>query len=301
MSFVLSVIHSQIVATTSITTECRKKRTRNNPLQERTSAKDRVRRRRRTSTYSNGIMTGGDHGVTRRRTTTTTTDRQRNVNWDSPIKVHFDSGHHQSSLPTITTTTKTTVTEEAVVVLQTSHRSSPTKALSTLRRRTRGQMGKGGEDDGFESLNGKSSSGDESHLGEQLRTTGDEGSLASDLPLDEEVVEDKQEVPGEEQEEQEQPKIKTRMTNSSTKGGKGDQSDTDEEREDEMDLNLSSPGGRNSSGAFTEGTNSNGEWCGVTTNSDECSYSSDLEHTDSQDFAPTVILNSNCGAMDRSE
>lgn len=296
MSFVLSVIHSQIVATTSITSECRKKRTRNNPLQERTSAKDRVRRRRRTSTYSNGIIPGGEHGVTRRRTTTTTTDRQRNVNWDSPIKVHFDSGH-QSSLPTITTTTKTTVTEEAVVVLQTSHRSSPTKALNTLRRRTRGQRG-GGEDDGFESLNGKSSSGDESHLGEQLRTTGDEGSLASDLPLEEEVVKDKEEGTVEE-EQQQQPKNKTNSSNS--KGGKGDQSDTDEEREDEMDLNLSSPGGRNSSGAFTEGTNSNGEWCGVTTNSDECSYSSDLEHTDSQDFAPTVILNSNCGAMDRSE
>lgn len=82
---------------------------------------------------------------------------------------------------------------------------------------------------------------------------------------------------------------------------KGDHSDTDEERdEEEGELNLSSPG-RNSSGQLTEGTNSNAEWCGVTTNSEECSYSSDMEHTDSQDFAPTVILNSNCGAMDRSE
>lgn len=104
-----------------------------------------------------------------------------------------------------------------------------------------------------------------------------------------------------------EPKQLRRVENSTsaaifTKGnGKGDHSDTDDEREDENDnLNLSSPG-RNSSGAFTEGTTSNAEWCGVTTNSDECSYSSDIDHTDSQDFAPTVILNSNCGAMDRSK
>lgn len=156
-----------------------------------------------------------------------------------------------------------------------------------------------GDDDGFESLNGKSSSGDESHLSEQLRTTGEDGSLISDLPT--EGVEDEHEEgvdvgDGLEGVEQQQPKITTPCVVK----GKGDHSDTDEEREDENDLNLSSPG-RNSSGAFTEGTNSNAEWCGVTTNSEECSYSSDMEHTDSQDFAPNVILNSNCGAMDRSK
>ena len=190
--------------------------------------------------------------------TATRNDQPRNVNWDSPIKVHFEVGSpSREELP---------------------------RNAATLRRRRNGTSK--GDDDGFESLNGKSSSGDESHLSEQLRTTGDDVSLVSDLPTEVGVEEGPPEVP---------PKPLPSVVK-----GKGDHSDTDEEREDENDLNFSSPG-RNSSGAFTEGTNSNGEWCGVTTNSEECSYSSDLEQTDSQDFAPTVILNSNCGAMDRSE
>lgn len=253
------------MATTSATV-ARKKRTRG-LLQRKKHTKDRVRRKRRTRPGSGGTAAAG--GVNAR--DETDTRGQRNVNWDSPIKVHFEMG----SQPLTTTTPVPEII------------SSSSSSNSSLRCRRRGMCK--GEDDGFESLNGKSSSGDESHLSEQLRTTGEDGSLISDLP-----AEEVQESGG-----VEQPKISTTASCELAKG-RGDHSDTDEEREDEIDLNLSSPG-RNSSGAFTEGTNSNAEWCGVTTNSEECSYSSDLEHTDSQDFAPTVILNSNCGAMDRSE
>lgn len=236
--------------------------------------------------------------TTRRSTNTASDQRQRNVNWDSPIKVHFDIGHQP--IPTITTTTTT----EDLPLDLTFSTSPTTKPTSNLRRRIRRGGTCKGDDDGFESLNGKSSSGDESHLSEQVRMTGGDmvDGLVSDLPMegvDEGLkggVEDHPPPP----QVHNKPKMTPRVGGVCVKGGKGDNSDTDEEREDELDLNLSSPG-RNSSGAFTEGTNSNVEWCGVTTNSEELSYSSDLEHTDSQDFAPTVILSSNCGAMDRSE
>lgn len=182
------------------------------------------------------------------RTVPANNERQRNVNWDSPIKVHFEIGG-QGPVANIPTTPED------------GYQSS------SLRRRRYGRGPCKGDDDGFESLNGKSSSGDESHLSEQLRTTGDDGSLASDLMTEEVDDGSSTTVAGEPQQQQQQNKHKQ------PKMGKGDHSDTD----------------------------SNAEWCGVTTNSEECSYSSDMEHTDSQDFAPTVILNSNCGAMDRSE
>lgn len=287
LSFVLSVIHSQIVATTvSSATASRKKRAGSSLLPRRKHTKDRIRRKRRTRPGSGGttIVVGNvrveESGGYPVGVVTRSGGNTRNVNWDSPIKVHFEIGNQPMPTPT----------------------AAPGKdkedddATGGLRRRRRGQCKDGG-DDGFESLNGKSSSGEESHLSEQMRTTGDDGSLISDLPAEDGVDDERVGTVGGGEREQKQPKIKGPFVGAK---GKGDHSDTDEEREDENDLNLSSPG-RNSSGAFTEGTNSNAEWCGVTTNSEECSYSSDLEHTDSQDFAPTVILNANCGAMDRSE
>lgn len=80
---------------------------------------------------------------------------------------------------------------------------------------------------------------------------------------------------------------------------------------------LSSPG---TGPLLTEGTTSAGEWIGVTTNSEECSYSSELEESDSQhecsnvrdsvelndhpfawefELSPTVILSPSCAASDR--
>lgn len=80
-----------------------------------------------------------------------------------------------------------------------------------------------------------------------------------------------------------------------------DSTDTDEEGDDDV---LSSP----TNPQLAEATTSATEWIGITTNSEECSYSSEYVHTDSQldhsetgeyDFAPAYILNSG-GTGDRS-
>ena len=53
--------------------------------------------------------------------------------------------------------------------------------------------------------------------------------------------------------------------------------------ESEEGETLSSPGtGGSCCPLLTEGTTSAGEWIGVTTNSEECSYSSELEESGSQ-------------------
>ena len=88
-----------------------------------------------------------------------------------------------------------------------------------------------------------------------------------------------------------------------------DSTETDEEDEDGE--TVTSPGNcHNTNSNFTECTTSATEWIGVTTNSEDVSYSSELDHSDSQfecsenggeyDFTPTVILNPYCGNGDRS-
>lgn len=94
-----------------------------------------------------------------------------------------------------------------------------------------------------------------------------------------------------------------------------DSTDTDEDgADDDVETIISSPnvsGVGNLSGSMltTECTTSATEWMVITTNSEDCSYSSELDHSDSQysedggehDFTPTVILNPCCGNSDRSE
>ena len=90
---------------------------------------------------------------------------------------------------------------------------------------------------------------------------------------------------------------------------KNDSSDTDEEGDDgELMSSIHS-----SSQPYNEGTTSATEWIGITTNSEECSYSSaDIDQSDSQieysenggaeyDFSANFILNPSCGIGDRSE
>lgn len=157
-----------------------------------------------------------------------------------------------------------------------------------------------GEDDGFESLNGKSSSGEEnvgaaaqrSDLNAEDGPTNNDGGDVS------------------------QPKSKL-LTN--VRAPLGDSTDTtDEEGNDDEDADdgtLASSAGSNGTGGgagFTEGTTSATEWIGITTNSEDGSYnSSELNASDSQldgsenggdyDFTPTVILNPCCGTSDRSK
>lgn len=56
---------------------------------------------------------------------------------------------------------------------------------------------------------------------------------------------------------------------------------------------------------LTEATTSATEWLGVTTNTEDCSYSSELEHSDhdntkwDSNCAPTAILSPCCAPSDR--
>lgn len=82
-----------------------------------------------------------------------------------------------------------------------------------------------------------------------------------------------------------------------------DSTDTDEEGDDDILSSQTNP-------QLTEATTSATEWLGITTNSEECSYSSEYDHSDSQldqsenggeyDFAPAYILNPG-SAGDRSK
>lgn len=79
-----------------------------------------------------------------------------------------------------------------------------------------------------------------------------------------------------------------------------DSTETDEEGDDDI---LSSP----TNPQLTEATTSATEWLGITTNSEDCSYSSEYDQSDSQvdqsenggeyDFTPAYILG---GVGDRS-
>lgn len=82
-----------------------------------------------------------------------------------------------------------------------------------------------------------------------------------------------------------------------------DSTDTDEDGDDDI---LSSP----TNPQLTEATTSATEWLGITTNSEDCSYSSEYDNSDSQvdqsenggecDFTPAYILNSGSSG-DRSK
>lgn len=191
--------------------------------------------------------------------------RRRNVNWDSPIKSHvIVQRQHQSGW-----SDDGGRGEEAVVV-------EVLKPVDPVDQTA-------GDDDGFESLNGKSSSGEENvNLTNRDAIPGTSDRTAPyNRPKD--------------------TLIKTPVA---------DSSDTDEEGDDGESLLTPM-----NTSHYTEGTTSATEWIGITTNSEECSYSSgELDHnSDSQlecseggtieydYYTPTVILNPSCGIGDRSE
>ncbi|XP_037043211.1 putative homeodomain transcription factor [Bradysia coprophila] len=183
------------------------------------------------------------------------------------------------------------------------------------------------DDDGFESLNGKSSSGEDNAVtstvllsevtGESSRNISNVDSkdisdvcpVASDTSvpsqsqsvkkLSSEVVNDDANIPI----QKTSPKplhLDIQMPDKFTNFKKNrtasvnDSTDTDEEGDDDI---LSSP----TNPQLTEATTSATEWLGITTNSEECSYSSEYDHSDSQldqsenggefDFAPAYLLN----------
>lgn len=186
--------------------------------------------------------------------------RKRNVsvNWDSPIKQVHCEIHQPLNAEAV----------QPVAIL-------PEGGVNELEREDEEEEENvqlptvKGDDDGFESLNGKSSSGEEQP--EQVIR------IRDIIEEDEDNSSNQMPPGGCCQAQQARPRAKA--TNKPIKRGsnKRDSSDTDGDGEcDEDHLLLSSPAARNSgSGAVTEGgTTSTAEWCGITTNSDDCSYTS---------------------------
>ncbi|XP_037888650.1 putative homeodomain transcription factor [Glossina fuscipes] len=256
----------------------------------------------------------------------------RRVNWRSPIhkcasinSITIDTQEKQQQTSPQSISTTSSMGENASV--SSSSNSSPSKAMhidlcvqefyddlidrttnndhvdniNAAENRNRvnaGTQRRGaiGEDDGFESLNGKSSSGEE--------TNNAPNSNLNQTNLHSQKVEEVNEnssgsfyrrkvyhVPG-----------SLKLTRSQEVS-----SEETEEEGDEGDL-ISSPA-TPANTTYNECTTSATEWLGITTNSEECSYSSDLDNSDNYkgnsddygcdlDFTPATILNLH-GASDR--
>lgn len=197
--------------------------------------------------------------------------RKRNVNWDSPIKRNVVLESRQND-------------QESEPDAEDDVRNSVAPSVS----RPFGNH-HGGDDDGFESLNGKSSSGEE-------MTSNKQGTNEIEDQPDNENTSNSNQNIGLRASRSLPAKIRSKV----------DTSDTDEDNDDleiKSSSTLTSP---------MNGGSSATEWIGITTNSEDCSYSS-ADNSDSQmensengygefdNFTPTVILNSGCGLSDRSK
>lgn len=365
LSLALSLIHSQIVATASNNAlSASKQRTYGSDVQQAGSRKRRERRKRKkhtrvrsalncptteqsTSTVSQKSCLAGsrtiDDGLpadnpatsnvmdsllslkvskkiveiqceTMEQTTKVSPGlRKRNVYWDSPIKSQ--------------------VNLSAKVDENYSNEDSENGQQSTENKRGNGHAA--GDDDGFESLNGKSSSGEEMTAGvveaeainDHLIDSGTMQLMASAGECDPEAINVKVKVSlfwdflnflaikydvlifqfCDGGRTRNIPNFRQSLPITAKFNSKLDSSETDEEGDDadsQPSSTLTPP--------FPEGAASATEWIGITTNSEECSYSS-CENSESQleysengggeydNFTPTVILNSGCGLSDRSK
>ncbi|GAB0086776.1 Protein phtf [Sergentomyia squamirostris] len=338
LSLMLSVIHSQIVATASSGSRDKRKRILQTKRKVRS---DRVRRKKKVVR----MRPSGDASSAVRQVVTEETKsclnsvpssldpssanglRKRNVNWDSPIKSQVvlpaveGSEDNEEKVPADDFTDACDNLGEEIPAH--NFDASPPELPQRRTEQT-------GEDDGFESLNGKSSSGEDnsptaspliptveipfylncppSSVDKAKNSDSDtdtakgissrKNSLSLHLNL-------KKLPPSSESEFDFWSQGKKFGYAGQQKPGKmkHDSSDTDEDGEDDGETTVSTP-----PSTFNELTTSATEWIGVTTNSEECSYSSEIDQSDSQneysetyecDFTPTVILNPTCGANDR--
>lgn len=237
--------------------------------------------------------------------------RRRNVNWDSPIKSHvIVQRQYHSSI------SEGGSEEFALNGRDVSDQAAAAPANRMVEPNDAADSGDDfanlddadgpanhtlGEDDGFESLNGKSSSGEENVTVNQA----DGQNQTANNVRSKEQLNQKRENDGDFA-----PSNNILMKSSQSKlRAKMESSETDEEGDDGE--SLSSP---TMNPNYTEGTTSATEWIGITTNSEDCSYSSgELNHSDSQIeyseggtgefdyFMPSVILNPTCGIGDRSK
>jgi len=213
--------------------------------------------------------------------------KKRNVNWHTPIQIYatYERAEQPCCSRDACEDGAEADGESSVVSVKPAYQS---------RRNI-------GEDDGFESLNGKSSSGEDNNH--------------SPLPIAGAVVAPPAPV------QTNQLRLRLNSTNAvstsapatekkgQSRGNESTTSCAESDECDDADI-ISSP----ASACNQECTTSATDWLGVTTNSEDCSYTSDLDHSDSGlkhaacsdedpgelDITPTTILNPH-SSLDRSK
>ncbi|XP_017016550.1 protein phtf [Drosophila kikkawai] len=208
--------------------------------------------------------------------------KKRNVNWHTPIQIY--ATYERSDQPSSSQSGREEDQIEAIVDEQ-------IRALKPSYQ-TRRNIG---EDDGFESLNGKSSSGEDNNHSPLPNVAA--SAVAPPVPV-----------------QSSQLRLRLNTANNSSNNNsappaeklaqsRGNESTTscaESDECDEADI-ISSP----ASTCNQECTTSATDWLGVTTNSEDCSYTSDLDHSDGGfkhaacsdedpgelDITPTTILN----------
>uniref|UniRef100_A0A1B0D3I9 PHTF1/2 N-terminal domain-containing protein n=1 Tax=Phlebotomus papatasi TaxID=29031 RepID=A0A1B0D3I9_PHLPP len=347
LSLMLSVIHSQIVATAASSGSGDK---RKRLLHPKRKVRDRIRRKKkivrvRTSTENQEVHTKTCLNSVPSMEAPVNVLRKRNVNWDSPIKsqvlLPVEVSEDNDETPRASGDCEVFAdADENVGDVQMRRPEENVEANREEGNPQRVRNEQTGEDDGFESFNGKSSSGEDNSptsspvVPSTLKAPTFRNSWVKDVlervgknsDSDTDTVKGisqrrnsvnlrlnlKKPPPSPESEFDFWGKGGKKLPLQTKAGSSGkikqDSSDTDEDGED--DGETASTPGTCSNLTFNELTTSATEWIGVTTNSEECSYSSEIDQSDSQneysetlecDFTPTVILNPTCGANDRSK
>ncbi|KNC33727.1 putative homeodomain transcription factor [Lucilia cuprina] len=175
-----------------------------------------------------------------------------------------------------------------------------------------------GEDDGFESLNGKSSSGEDTNASphvtkNQLRlrlNTMDNHQRLQNEPLQQNTTSICYRRKGVNLTTIDNTDYMTTTKQMNSAKPRDISSEETEDESDDGEL-ISSPASQGNISNYNECTTSATEWLGITTNSDDCSYSSEYDNSDNYksnqysdendcdlDFTPTTILNPH-GTSDR--
>uniref|UniRef100_A0A1B0CWJ2 PHTF1/2 N-terminal domain-containing protein n=2 Tax=Lutzomyia longipalpis TaxID=7200 RepID=A0A1B0CWJ2_LUTLO len=338
LSFMLSVIHSQIVATASSSGSGDK---RKRLLHPKRKVRDRIRRKKKIARVRLTGESREEPKINLNNSTPIETNgnvlRKRNVNWDSPIKsqvlLPFEGSEDTEESLRCTgdreefTDACENVENPIADVQQHVPSEIPPDSNATsrvARNRQRAQRGEQtGDDDGFESFNGKSSSGEENsptstpaisanleaptfrntwvkEVLERVRKNSDSdtdtvtgmSSHIKSLHLNFKKPPHSAESEFDFWNKNTNKKLPMQLKpGSSSEKIKPDSSDTDEDGEDDGE-SASTPG-TCSNLAFNDLTTSATEWIGVTTNSEECSYSSEIEQSDSQnEYSETLECDS---------
>lgn len=211
--------------------------------------------------------------------------KKRNVNWHTPIQIY--ATFEQNELPSSS--------------IEHNKSNGPATNGARLEPNYRPANRSIGEDDGFESLNNKSSSGEDNNHSPNVNSAPNAGSTTNVVT-----------VPP--------THLRLRLNVSSSNNTTADSTDkithestsscAESDECDDADI-ISSPASAGTQECNTSAT----DWLGVTTNSEDCSYTSELDQSDGGyskhqacsdeempelDITPTTILNPH-SSLDRSE